>query len=116
VDAFTLDEEKGERFVAVTNPVPDLPANLRRGDNRYTNSAVVLDVRTGKLLWFQQTVPNDSHDWDLTQETLIAARMRNVVAVSLSSVVCTLRSATELYLHSGASIPGRVCSSGRRSP
>lgn len=54
-------------FVAVTNPAPDLPANLRPGDNRYTNSVVVLDVRTGKLLWYKQTVPNDSHDWDLTQ-------------------------------------------------
>lgn len=64
---FTLDVEKGELFVAVTNPAPDLPANLRPGDNRYTNSAVVLEVRTGKLLWYKQTVPNDSHDWDLTQ-------------------------------------------------
>lgn len=64
---FTLDAEKGELFVAVTNPAPDLPANLRPGDNRYTNSLVVLDVRTGKLLWYRQMVPNDSHDWDLTQ-------------------------------------------------
>jgi len=64
---FTLDAEKGELFVAVTNPAPDLPANLRPGDNRYSNSAVVLDVHTGKLLWYRQMVPNDSHDWDLTQ-------------------------------------------------
>jgi alcohol dehydrogenase (cytochrome c) len=64
---FTLDVERGELFVAVTNPAPDLPANLRPGDNRYTNSVVVLDVRTGKLLWYRQMVPNDSHDWDLTQ-------------------------------------------------
>src|ERR1039458_10342078 len=64
---FTLDVEKRELFVAVTNPAPDLPANLRPGDNRYTNSVVVLDVQTGKLLWYRQMVPNDSHDWDLTQ-------------------------------------------------
>jgi len=64
---FTLDAVKGELFVAVTNPAPDLAAKLRPGDNRYTNSAVVLDVRTGKLLWYKQMVPNDSHDWDLTQ-------------------------------------------------
>lgn len=64
---FTLDADKGQLFVAVTNPAPDLPANLRPGDNRYTNSVVVLDVRTGKLLWYRQMVPNDSHDWDLTQ-------------------------------------------------
>jgi alcohol dehydrogenase (cytochrome c) len=64
---FSLDPSAGELFVAVTNPVPDLPANLRPGDNRYTNSVVVLDVHTGNLLWYRQTVPNDSHDWDLTQ-------------------------------------------------
>ncbi|HUA15810.1 MAG TPA: PQQ-binding-like beta-propeller repeat protein [Verrucomicrobiae bacterium] len=64
---FTLDTQTGELFVAVTNPAPDLPANLRPGDNRYTNSVVVLDVHTGKLLWYRQMVPNDSHDWDLTQ-------------------------------------------------
>jgi len=64
---FSLDAERGELFVAVTNPAPDLPANLRPGDNRYTNSVVVWDVRTGKLLWYRQMVPNDSHDWDLTQ-------------------------------------------------
>ena len=64
---FSLDAEKGELFVAITNPAPDLPADLRPGDNRYTNSAVVLDVRTGKLLWYRQMVANDSHDYDLTQ-------------------------------------------------
>ncbi len=64
---FSLDAEKGQLFVAVTNPAPDLPENLRPGDNRYTNSVVVLDVHTGKLLWYRQMVPNDSHDWDLTQ-------------------------------------------------
>ena len=64
---FTLDAEKGELFVAVTNPAPDFAAAVRPGDNRYTNSMVSLDVRSGKLLWYKQMVPNDSHDWDLTQ-------------------------------------------------
>ena len=64
---FSLSAEHGELFVAVTNPAPDFAAALRPGDNRYTNSVVVLDIRTGKLLWYKQTVPNDSHDWDLTQ-------------------------------------------------
>lgn len=64
---LSLDVENGELMVAVTNPSPDLPANLRPGANLYTNSAVALDVRTGKLLWYKQIIPNDSHDWDLTQ-------------------------------------------------
>ena len=64
---FSLDVEKAELFVAVTNPAPDLPAHLRPGNNLYTNSIVALDVRTGELRWFKQMVASDSHDWDLTQ-------------------------------------------------
>lgn len=64
---FSLDPQKGELFVAVTNPAPDLPGDQRPGDNLYTNSMVVLDARTGRLLWHKQMVANDSHDYDLTQ-------------------------------------------------
>jgi alcohol dehydrogenase (cytochrome c) len=54
---------------SVADPAPDLPVFLRQGDNLYTNSLVVLDVRTGKLRWYRQLVPNDSHDWDVTHAT-----------------------------------------------
>jgi alcohol dehydrogenase (cytochrome c) len=64
--SFALDVETGDLHVPVTNPSPDLPAHLRPGDNLYTNSIVVLDVRTGKRRWHRSLVPNDSHDWDLT--------------------------------------------------
>jgi alcohol dehydrogenase (cytochrome c) len=67
--AFALDTENGDLHVAVTNPAPDIPVHLRQGDNLYTNSIVVLDVRTGKLRWHRQLVPNDSHDWDVTHAT-----------------------------------------------
>ncbi len=64
---FSLDPEKEELYVAVTNPAPDLPAAQRSGNNLNTNSLVALDIRTGQLRWSKQLVPNDSHDWDLTQ-------------------------------------------------
>jgi alcohol dehydrogenase (cytochrome c) len=64
---LSLDPETGELFVPVTNPAPDLSNELRRGDNLYCNSVVVLDVHTGRLKWYRQVVPNDSHDYDLTQ-------------------------------------------------
>jgi len=67
--SFALDTETGELHVAVTNPAPDLPVHLRQGTNLYTNSLIVLDARTGKLRWYRQVVPNDSHDWDLTHAT-----------------------------------------------
>jgi alcohol dehydrogenase (cytochrome c) len=74
--APTLDVARGELHVAVGNPAPDLPAELRPGKNLYTNSLVVLDVRTGALRWYASLVPEDFHDWDLTQATpLIQARV-----------------------------------------
>src|SRR5262249_49637129 len=36
----------------------------RPGDNLYTNSAVALDIETGKLAWHFQYTPNDSWDYD----------------------------------------------------
>ena len=84
---FSLDTEEGELYVAVTNPAPDLPAYLRPGENLYTNSLVALDIRTGKIRWYKQLVPNDSHDWDLTQvsplfTTEIEGSKRQLVATA----------------------------------
>ena len=64
--APTLDTERELIFVATGNPAPDFPAELRGGANLYTNSVLALNVRTGKLAWYQQLVPTDNHDWDLT--------------------------------------------------
>jgi alcohol dehydrogenase (cytochrome c) len=85
--SFALDTETGDLHVAVTNPAPDLPVHLRQGDNLYTNSIVVLDARTGRLRWYRQLVPNDSHDWDLTHatptfNTVVNGAMRRVVVTT----------------------------------
>ena len=64
---LSMDLDLDELYVAVTNPAPDFPAYLRPGENLYTNSIVALDVRTGELKWYKSVVPNDDHDWDLTQ-------------------------------------------------
>ena len=64
---ISLDTEQGLLYFAVANPAPDFYSLARPGANLYTNSMVVLDVRTGKLKWHYQVVPHDTHDWDLTQ-------------------------------------------------
>ncbi len=46
------------------NPVPEYDPQARPGDNLYTNSAVALDIDTGKLVWHYQYTPNDSWDYD----------------------------------------------------
>jgi alcohol dehydrogenase (cytochrome c) len=64
---MSMDVDAGIVFVAAGNPAPDFPAEKRGGDNLYTNSVVALDARTGHLAWYEQLVPEDDHDWDLTQ-------------------------------------------------
>ncbi len=81
--AFSLDTTTGELHVGVTNPAPDLPVHLRQGENLYTNSAVALDARTGKLHWHRQLVPSDSHDWDVAHATPIYTITANGVTKRL---------------------------------
>ena len=102
---FSLDAEKAELFVAVSNPAPDLPAHLRPGENLYTNSIVALNARTGALLWYKQPVPNDSHDWDLTQvsplfEANVGGRdVKLVATVGKDGILRTLDRATKQALY-----------------
>jgi alcohol dehydrogenase (cytochrome c) len=46
------------------NPVPQYDPQARPGDNLYTDSAVALNLDTGKLAWYFQYTPNESWDYD----------------------------------------------------
>ena|ERR1700741_2426340 len=48
------------------NPAPDFYDKDRPRANLYTNSIVALDVRAGKLVWYDQAVPHDVREYDLT--------------------------------------------------
>ena len=66
------------------NPVPIYDPQARPGDNLYTNSAVALNVETGKLAWHFQYTPNDSWDYDeigihMLYDTSISGENRKVV-------------------------------------
>ncbi len=69
--SYALDPEKGELFIPVANPAPDLNPWVRKGDNLFTNSVLVLDAKTGKRLWHYQTRPNDNHDYGVTPPALL---------------------------------------------
>ncbi len=82
----SLDPATGLLYVPVANPAPDFQGDQRPGANLYTGSMIVLDARTGKLKWFHQAVPHDTHDWDLTQtsplfDATVQGKMRKLVAV-----------------------------------
>lgn len=54
------------------NPWPPFDNRGREGDNLYSNSIVALNPNTGKLLWHYQLTPADTHDWDATQQIILA--------------------------------------------
>ncbi len=67
------------------NPVPQYDPQSRPGDNLYTDSAVALNIDTGKLAWYFQYTPNDSWDYDevgvhMMYDTTINGRNRKVVS------------------------------------
>ncbi|HTJ64063.1 MAG TPA: PQQ-binding-like beta-propeller repeat protein [Alphaproteobacteria bacterium] len=100
-----LDVAKGQLFLPVSNPTPDFDGDARKGDNLYTCAIVVLDVRTGKLIWFYQVTPHDTHDYDLTQavplfNAKIDGKMRNlVVAAGKEGTVHVLDRDTHEHLY-----------------
>lgn len=67
----SYDAETGTLYWAVGNPYPDTDPDHRKGSNLYTNSVVALDGVTGKLKWYFQFTPGDTHDWDATEPFLL---------------------------------------------
>jgi alcohol dehydrogenase (cytochrome c) len=55
----------GNPSPAYTNP----PS--RAGDNLYTCSIVAINVDTGKMAWYYQVNPHDTHDWDSTETPIL---------------------------------------------
>jgi alcohol dehydrogenase (cytochrome c) len=60
----TYDPELNLTYWATGNPWPDYFGGNRKGANLYTDSIVALDAETGKLKWYFQFTPHDTHDWD----------------------------------------------------
>ena len=63
----SYDPETNTVYWGTSNPWPDYNGDFRKGDNLYSCSVVALDADTGKLKWYYQLTPHDTHDWDATQ-------------------------------------------------
>jgi alcohol dehydrogenase (cytochrome c) len=62
--SMAVDTKRRLLFVPTGNPGPDFNPTNRSGTNLYTDSVVALNADTGKLAWYVQQVPGDTHDWD----------------------------------------------------
>lgn len=63
---LSYDAEKDLLFVSGGNPAPDFYDDARPGANLYTNSIIALNGKTGKLEWYNQFIPHDVDDYDVT--------------------------------------------------
>ena len=53
------------------NPTPGYTGAGRPGDNLFTCSIVAVNVDTGRMAWYFQTSPHDTHDWDSAQTPIL---------------------------------------------
>lgn len=60
-----IDPDLGIIYANVGNPTPNYDASSRPGINLFTNALIALNLKTGKLLWYFQTIHHDMWDWDL---------------------------------------------------
>ena len=60
----TYDPELNLLYWGTGNPHPVENGDARAGANLYTCSIVALNPDTAKLVWYFQSSPHDTHDWD----------------------------------------------------
>jgi alcohol dehydrogenase (cytochrome c) len=73
----TYDAENDILYWTIGNPCPDFNGDERKGDNLFTDSVVALKPETGKMLWYFQFTPHDTHDWDAQETPLLVDAMFN---------------------------------------
>jgi quinoprotein glucose dehydrogenase len=62
---MSVDARRGLVFLPTSSPSPDFYGGLRPGDNRYADSVVALDGKTGAVRWAFQTVHHNVWDYDV---------------------------------------------------
>jgi alcohol dehydrogenase (cytochrome c) len=67
----TYDPQLNLLYVTTGNPQPVIAHKNRAGDNLFTGAIVALDADSGKMAWYFQSSPHDTHDWDSTQTAVV---------------------------------------------
>ena len=80
----SYDPETNLYLYGTGNPTPAYTQGRGEGDNLFTSALLAVNVDTGKIAWYFQTSPHDTHDWDSTQTPILAdmpfnGRMRKLV-------------------------------------
>ena len=73
----TYDPELNLVYWGTGNPHPVLAGAGRAGTNLYTSSILALNADTGKIVWYFQASPHDTHDWDAVETPVLFDAMFN---------------------------------------
>jgi len=68
---MSVDAEHGLVLVPTGSASPDFFGGLRSGSNRFADSLLALDARTGRLVWQQQLVHHDLWDYDVAAQPVL---------------------------------------------
>jgi acido-empty-quinoprotein group A len=67
----TYDPKLNLYYFGTGNPNPVMAGQSREGADLWTASIVALNPDTGKLVWYFQGSPHDTHDWDDTEAPVL---------------------------------------------
>jgi acido-empty-quinoprotein group A len=67
----TYDPELNLTYWGTGNPHPVEAPEARLGANLFTCTIVALNADTGRLVWYYQASPHDTHDWDAIQTPVL---------------------------------------------
>jgi alcohol dehydrogenase (cytochrome c) len=67
----SYDPETDLYIFGTGNPTPGYTGAGRKGDNLFTCTLMAVKVSTGKMAWYYQTSPHDTHDWDSAQTPIL---------------------------------------------
>ena len=68
---MSVDAEHALVLVPTGSASPDFYGGQRVGSNRFADSLLALDARTGRLVWQQQLVHHDLWDYDLAAQPVL---------------------------------------------
>ena len=67
----TYDPQLNLYYFGTGNPNPVHDGDSRKGDNLWTCSIVAVNPDTGKMAWYYQPSPHDTHDWDAVETPIL---------------------------------------------
>jgi quinoprotein glucose dehydrogenase len=74
---MSVDLKRGLVFLPIAAPSYDFYGGDRKGNDLFGNSIVALKAKTGKLVWYFQTVHHDISDYDLESAPVLIDVRRN---------------------------------------